>query len=209
MRARWTFLGGLLVVVAGSILLYASSILHSADIDLHFTRDVFSSLNTLDIGSSLADVREWPRWLYSTTGARLVDSAGKALPSSAQMIARGSFVELELHNKRRGPWGHFEVLVQVEDYVPNRLLDLRILGDSQKKLTRLFSRLEWKIELIPQASGTWIHGAATAHTANWRSRLFGRIAERALMNQVFYPNLQELARMKTAVSRDAKMTIPF
>jgi hypothetical protein len=38
-------------------------------------------------------------------------------------------------------------------------------------------------------------GEARARTRNWRARMYGRLASRTLMNQVYYPNLIKLGEL--------------
>ncbi len=70
-------------------------------------------------------------------------------------------------------------------------------------LIRLFDHLEWRLDFFPSPQGKEggvIHASAIAHTRHWRSRFFGRIAEKIVMNQIFYPDLVKLAELKQPFS---------
>jgi hypothetical protein len=55
--------------------------------------------------------------------------------------------------------------------------------------------VEWQIDFEAKEGGAMIHAQEMAHTRYWKSRFFGRIAERILMNQVFYPDIIKLSQL--------------
>jgi hypothetical protein len=80
--------------------------------------------------------------------------------------------------------------------VPGKRIALRITHDSKNRLTSYFDRLDWVVEVAPGSSGhALLKAEASAHTSHWRARLFGRIADQILMNQVYYPDVFKLARL--------------
>ena len=100
----------------------------------------------------------------------------------------------------------FDLTVQVLEYKRGRFLHLKVLSDSSGRLTQVFDRIEWTVEIQPKPNGgSLIRGTAVAHTCHWRSRLFGKLTERIVMNQVFYPNLMKLSELKQPFSADSAL----
>lgn len=160
--------------------------------ELHFTREVKSKLDPTRLDRNLSSTTRWPQWFYSLSE---VQSPGAPLPK----VEKGSILELQMDPKK-GQSKKFKLTAEVTEYRPGELIQLKILDDSTGKLTRLFDTLEWKVEFLPNDQGSLIRGTAKAHTRHWRSRFFGRIAERILMNQVFYPNLIKLSELRQPFS---------
>jgi hypothetical protein len=175
-----------------------ASCMNGPDLELHFIREVSSPLSTQWIDRNLASPLRWPGWFFSLREAKILDQAP---------LQAGSTLEFFIDPKKV-KWKQFQIRLKVINYIPGRLLKLTILEDSSQRLTQLFSHLDWTIELIPQGQGTLIRGSATAKTHHWRSRLFGRLAQRILMNQVFYPDLIKLAQLKQPFSVEPKLAPP-
>jgi hypothetical protein len=74
------------------------------------------------------------------------------------------------------------------------------LGDSTGKLDAMFGSLTWRIELVPAEGGhpALVRGTETAHTRNWRARMFAGISERILLNQAFFPDVIQLGAIENA-----------
>lgn len=186
------FYGGLFVAVFGAFLLVCAAIAQSPDFQMSFHREVPSKDSPELLGAVIDTVPQWIQWFHQAEDAKAIDAAGRPYSLRDQHVQKGSLVRLYL-DPHRGPWGHFQILLTVEEYVPNRLIRLRVLEDSKGKLTKLFKNIEWTVELVPSGTGTLIRGDATAETAHWRARVFGRLMERVVMNQVFFPDLLRLS----------------
>ena len=110
----------------------------------------------------------------------------------------GALVRLEIQPHRGERRGSFELLLQITDYVPAKLVSMRLASDNTGRISKLFDHLEWKIELLAGTpdgrSPAAIRGTETAHTRNWRARLLAGLAERILMNQLFYPDVMALGQ---------------
>ncbi len=192
---RRGFWGGLFVLAFGSITLYCAALAQGPDRELTFTREVVSQFSIDHFEPFIANLSQWPKWHYSLSEAKAMDSSRKEL--STQKLQAKMQVRLKLVPPNR-PWKKFEVLLSVLEYDPGRFLHLALLEDSSGRLTTLFDRLEWKIKWIPEGSGTLIQGSLLAHTSHWRSRLFGALAQRILLNQLFYPDLIKMGNLPTS-----------
>jgi hypothetical protein len=186
--AAWT--AAIIVIFTATIAILSSG----PDFDVHLTREVPSDLDAKTLGQAIALTRDWPKWFYSLESAQILDRSGRADPATEQKINPGSVIELTF-DPQRGPWRKFNVTVQVTQYVPNQMIQMKVMKDSNHKLTRLLDDLEWKVEILPAVTGagSLVRGTATARTAMWRSRLFGKLFEKILMNQVYYPDIIHLA----------------
>ncbi|MGZ3687196.1 MAG: hypothetical protein ACXWP5_15460 [Bdellovibrionota bacterium] len=192
---RLRFYGGMFVLAFGSLVIWLVSVAQGPDLTLHFERNVPSDESVEDIGNAIQHITEWPKWFYSTVNAQAVDLTGTPYPMADQVVMRGSLVRLYV-DPHKGRWKKFEVNAAVTDYVPNQRIQMHFLNDTKGKINRLFDRLDWTITIEKRDGKTWLHGVADAHTCHWRSRFFGRVAEKILMNNVFYPDLFKLAELK-------------
>ncbi len=172
------FYGGLLVILLGVAVLYAASVANGPDFEIEFRREVTSGEPAAEISKAMTEVPEWPRWFHSLKEAR-ESGSGEVL------------LKIEPPKKQ---WKRFDMKVRVLEKTPARLR-IEVLEDSTGKLTRLFERLEWEVSATPGTGETRITGICRATTRHWRSRLFGRLSQRVLMHQVFYPNLIALSRI--------------
>jgi hypothetical protein len=176
------------------------------DFDLQFTREVPSSLDPNRIDRNLSSVSRWPQWFFSTAEVSLSQDQ-QASPN--WLVKTGSQVQIKIDPKK-GQRKKFEILGEVTEYEPSRKLQLRIKDDSSGRLNKLFDDIYWNIEIRPRpasnsgknSEGSLIKATITAHTKHWRSRLFGRLAEKILLNQIFYPNVLKLAELKQPFSVD-------
>jgi hypothetical protein len=180
-------LSGFLGVTA--LLLFFS---RGPDIDLHFYRVIPSAMEVTRIERNLGATSRWPQWFHSLQ---------KVTPVSNQAIQPGSVFELQILPHRGGS-KPFVLTMEVTDYIPAQKLSLKLIHDSSSKLTRLFDQLNWEIQILPDPQGSRIIGSAVAHTKTWRARLFGRISEKILMNQIFYPDLIRLAELRQPFSAE-------
>jgi hypothetical protein len=169
---------------------------------LSFSRMVPSSLDPERIDRNISAVTRWPQWFFSTAEVKILDSSNQAVSSEVQTIQDGSLLKIRIDPKK-GERKKFELTAKVVNYLPGKKLDLALVEDSTGRLTRLFDHLNWNIELIQTEKGTHIRETTTATTRHWKSRLFGRIAEKILLNQVSYPNILKLAELKQPFSVDS------
>jgi hypothetical protein len=166
------------------------------DFDVTFVREVPTRvpLDTVDL--SIFSISNWPRWFHTVAKAERMDLAGRPFPTVDQSVQPGALIRLEIEPHPGEKRGSFVLVMQVGEYVPKHLITMHLVGDRSGRIVKLFDRLEWKIELVPAPAGSpeplLIRGTETAHTTHWRARLFGAIASRILMNQLFYPDLMAL-----------------
>ncbi len=186
--------GGLLVLILGSFSLLLFGLSRSPDLNLSFSRQVSSHLEIDRLERNISSITRWPGWFFSLSNVELIESDSK-------IISQGSILKLKMDPKK-GKKKRFELTVKVTAYIPHQKLHLTLLDDSSGRLVRLFDHLDWIVEIKPNSKGSLIQGKAIAHTRHWRSRFFGRISEKILMNQIFYPNLVKLAELKQPFSVD-------
>jgi hypothetical protein len=187
----------LLILLVAS-LLFVGFAVQSPDQDLHFTREIISDLPPERLDRNLSSLSRWPQWFHSLTQANVVSSQSQ-LGSALQT---GDVLKLNIDPKK-GMSKAFELTARVTEYKPGQKISLAILDDSTGRLTRIFDKVIWTIELKSHPKGTLIFGEATAHTCHWRSRLLGKMAEKILLNQIFYPNLIQLAQLRQPFSVEA------
>jgi hypothetical protein len=175
---------------------YCTFLAQQPDYEIVFTREVNADAPQTAIETALWSLNNWPQWFFITAQVQRVDLAGNAFPMKDQILVPGAWIRFWMDPKK-GKYKKFELLAVVKEYTPLKQMTLRILQDTSGRLTRLFSLIEWKIELIPASPGhtAQIRGTQTVRTRHWRSRLFGRLAERIYMNQVFYPDLMTLGKI--------------
>jgi hypothetical protein len=173
--------------------------------DIVFVRNVPSNLNASFLGKSIAELRDWPLWHHMMVSAQLVDQRGQPYSAKDQVLdpqSKGGIILLKIENPNK-QWKRFELMAEVLEYQPNRLIRLKLLKDSKEKITKIFDTLEWTIELLPpsepsrhqSAPQTTIRGTVIAHTDHWRGRVFGGLTPRIIMNQVFYADLVKFATL--------------
>lgn len=193
------FTGGLLVTLLGAIAIVFVICANGPDRDLTLTRIIPCDLTPSHLDRQMSSLTRWPQWFHALKEAKL-DSPETSTTHPAP-LKKGDILTLAMDPKK-GEWKRFALKAEITEYIPAQGLTLRILDDSTHRLTRLFDRLEWKIELQPKSGGSFIHATVSAHTHHWRSRLFGAIAEKILMHQVFYPNILKLATLTQPFSVD-------
>jgi len=152
---------------------------------LTFHRDVHTPIGIEILGQALDHPSNWVFWHHFAKEVIVSDPSLKA----------GTEIEFKIENPEK-QWKRFQLWASVIDYQPGKLIHLRFLRDSTGRISKLFFPLEWQVELKPEGSGTLILGTLVARTANARARFFSGIAERVLLNQVFYPDLLKLAEFK-------------
>jgi hypothetical protein len=165
------------------------------DLSLDFSREAHSKLDPSLLARKMENVSEWKTWFHSTRSVQVVDSQNHPLAPTEQVAREGALLEIQI-DPGKGARKRFQLAARINRYIPGQLLEIQVLDDSKGKLPRLFKNVTWRIELLPQAEqekGVLIRGTEEAHTTHWRSRLFGRIAPKILLNQIFYPNLLILA----------------
>lgn len=210
----FNLLGGIFVSFLAIFLVLCVFFAQGPDLDLHFVRDVPTDLSPSRLDRNISAITRWPQWFFNlekvtmdhpTPSTQLTKSHPVSHLITAldhQMIQKGSKVIFHI-DPHKGLHNQFDLTAEVTEYIPGQTVGMKILKDSSGRLNRLFDSLSWKIEILPESHGSLIRGIATAHTSHWRSRLFGRIAGRVLMNQVFYPDLVKLAELKQPFSVEA------
>ena len=189
------FWAALLVLIFGSCLYYGSVLANGPDVDLHFVRDVPTKLSPEYLDKVLQEIPKWPNWFYFGEKANQVDFRGMPYPLNDQKLVQGAMIQM-LFNPHRRVSDRFTLNYRVLEYIPHQKMTIRVEFDSKEHLTKLFDRLEWTIEFLPNPrGGTMVRGTELAHTANWRARLFGKLVPSILMNQIFYPNTMVLAEI--------------
>jgi hypothetical protein len=165
------------------------------DGDVQFIREVPVQISRSTLNETLNSLPLWKKWFFTMSGVERVDRQGHPLPPREQVLAPGAIVAFHVDPKK-GKSRRFELLTEITEFVPGQSVTIRVLEDSHGKLTHLFDRIEWRIQVLePDATHPLrVAGTETAHTAHWRARLFSKISGRTLLNQLFYPDLITLSR---------------
>jgi hypothetical protein len=180
-----------LLVLLGASLLLMVSFAQGPDLQLQFVRQVPSDTSPAKLDRYVSSVTRWPQWFFSLALATIADH---------KPLEKGAIITFNI-DPHKGAHRRFVMTAEVENYSPGHTLELKILTDSSGRLTKLFDLVNWKIDFIPKSvekpgeDGSYIRGTVTAHTHHWRARLFGRMAEKILMNQIFYPDLIKLSEL--------------
>ncbi|MFZ9594862.1 MAG: hypothetical protein ACO3A2_02165 [Bdellovibrionia bacterium] len=163
------------------------------DFTLNWDRTIPSRLPLEALERNFDSVTRWPNWFFSL---EKVTVAQGVQPVDPGRIGKDCILRLHIRPKRAfSP--SFELKAHVIQHVPHQKMALQILEDSSGRLTQLFEQIQWEVELKQNEQGkTFVQGKASAQTRNWRARLFGRLMGKALMNQIFYPDLIKLSEMK-------------
>jgi hypothetical protein len=167
------------------------------DFQVSFERQVASAVEPARIEKAVHNLINWPDWHFNTRQVKAVDAGGQPYSAKMQTLLAGSLLEFEMEPPKK-EWRRFVIKAVVTDYFPSKILAVRLLSESSGRLQRIFSNLQWTLEFEPHASGkgTLIRGRVSALTRSRRARIFARIAPRIVMNQVFYPDLEKLARIE-------------
>lgn len=174
-------------------LLYCGHIASGPDYTLGFDRQVESRLPESRLVDAFMKVTDWPSWFSAVVKAQVIDASDHPLPASQQIASKGAMILLRV-DSGRGLEKPFDLMLQVTRIIPGRMLELRVLDDSSGRLFHYFDSILWRLDLQQEDDGrTRILGNESVRTANWRSRIFGRIAGRIMMSQIFYPDLIKLA----------------
>jgi hypothetical protein len=193
MRKSQIVLAALLVLGAPS-LAYLISIARGPDFDIEMVRPIPSKLSVDYLDQAIGFFPHWPAWFHSGAKLTQVDASGNPIPKAQQKLQTQDYLRLGIDTQRLR--GKYDLTLLVTDYTPKKHLALRVIGDTKNSLTRLFDRLDWEITFEPKPDGTLIIGKASAHTHQWRARIFGKLVPSILLNQVFYPNIIVLADIK-------------
>jgi len=189
-------LGLTFVLLSVGCLSYATVVARGPDVDLTFVRDVPTKLTPDYLDKVIREVPRWPDWFYLGSKANQIDFRGMPYPLQDQRLVQGGMIEM-LFDPHRLERDRFTLKYQVLDYVPRQKMTIRVVFDSKEALTKLFDRIDWTIEFLPNPYGgeekTMIRGIETVHTAHWRARLFGKLVPSIFLNQIFYPNLLTLS----------------
>ncbi|MBI2711936.1 MAG: hypothetical protein HYX41_03585 [Bdellovibrio sp.] len=200
------FLGGLIVSLLGLGVLFLGMAAQGPDLDMKFVREIPSKLSPERLEYNISSTTRWPQWFYSVANVKVLNPQSPS--EQAYTITEGSRLSFQM-DPGKGLHKKFELIAKVIKYVPGKVLSLEVEGDSTHRLSSIFEKITWTIHLVPNPNGkelgTLIRGEASAKTRHWRSRLLGRIAERVVMNQIFYPNLIKLAELRQPFSADSPL----
>lgn len=195
---RKRYWGGMIVLTLGTTLLLSAAVINGPDYDSTFEREVLSEVDPEALRFALDHVDQWPQWFFSMKEARVVDRNGNPLSIKDQVPMPGAKIRLHFDPKK-GEHRRFDLVVRILEYHPGHSVRLRVELDSTGRLTQLFSKIEWSIEIVSQNSemGTqsMLRGSQVVTTRHWRSRFLTRIARRIVLNQLFYPDLIRLSRI--------------
>ena len=205
-NSRRVFYGSFFVLILGTLLLFLGSVVNSPDRVLVLEQQAVSKTSPAILDQALRNVINWPDWFHATWDVSLLDAKGQPLPMTDQTALVGSLGRILVSTKPRPKPSFPHVELQpppdtkayiigfvITQYTPERLLSLRITQNTAIRITNLFDQIEWRIELAPEGTGTRIKGSVRAHTAHWRSRLFGILIPRYFLQQVFLPSAEKLA----------------
>ncbi len=162
--------------------------------DLVFDRTVPITVSVHVIERALGEIPFWQRWFHGVGKVERIDMFERPMAGPEQTPEKGALIRF-LVDPKKGPSRRFFILAEVTEYIPHQKIGLRLKDDRSGKLSRLFSQVNWNLEIIP-AEGkrpALLHGSAVARTHTFRARFWGRLAERILMNQVYLPDLITLA----------------
>jgi hypothetical protein len=148
---------------------------------LTFERVAHSEQAPEELSYRLENFQEWPKWFHSLSVAQALDGSSKAKPGQAVKLV------IDPH---KGPSRKFEILGQITECVPGRKLSIHLLSESSGKISRMFSSVDWDVELTPSND---VVGRERVRTQSGRARFFGRVAPKILLNQIFYPDIIALA----------------
>jgi len=197
-RARKLFgpIVGLIALTFTLALFWAAQ---GPDFDLSFSREVPSELSPARLDRNLFSLARWPQWFFNLSDATVLNVDPQGGPEQDKIIRPGSLIKLTVDTQKTLAKNFF-LTAQVLEYRPGQILRIQIVDDSSGRFPELFSIVEWKIEFLPKGDGSVIRGSAIARTKHWRARLFGRMAEKILMYQLFYPDLMKLSELKQPFS---------
>lgn len=168
------------------------------NIDLHFRRVVESEIQLMSLSGYLTDIESWPSWFYQLKKVTQVGGPEK--------IGVGSVLEFEVEPPQK-KWRRFTMRVQILQFASTEIR-MKIIDDSRELFKKLVSDLEWGVTLEPKSDGKiLILGRASARTETFKGRIFGRLSERILLNQLFYADLEALGR-GLQPSQDAFTLVP-
>jgi hypothetical protein len=197
-------LAGLMLLAAGASGTYWG-LGRGPDFQVAFEREVVSEVPAAQLEKALHGIHNWADWHFNTNRVTALNLLGQEYALAHQTAMTGRLIRFEIEPPKK-EWRRFMLHAVISDYFPGKVLAVRLTQDSTGRLEKLFSNLQWTIELEPrpEGGGTLIRGRLSGLTQSRRARILSRIAPRILMNQAFYPDLEKLARLefpKDAVSR--------
>lgn len=206
----------------GSILLVCVLASRGPNFDVTWERHVPSTQTPAEIGTALDDLKMWPVYYHGLKEVKFgakegtSEAALSSQPSKPQTdpvaqtksprLSSGDILEIKIEQVQK-EWKRFSLTTRVNQYEPGKFISFELLGDSKDKITQMFSDLAWDVRVGPIDPSTTqtpktahykslITGTAHARTANWRGRMFGRIAPKILMNQVYMIDLVKLGTLE-------------
>lgn len=162
-------------ILLGLVLLGASL----PDRTLEMERVVYSKELPETIAATIDQVEDWPEWHFQLEKSRIIGPSPLVVGSRIEWI-------LKPREWKIAVWE-----LEVKEYVPGRKVRLAFVRDEPAKLDRTLQQLEWSIERLPETPDHQvpIRGYVTVRTRGARSRLLALVAEKIILNQVFYPDL--------------------
>jgi hypothetical protein len=192
-RRLKTSLAATVVVFAG-FGAYCTVLAQGEDRDLVWTREVPLEAAPDHTAKAIHALVNWKNWVFSGEEIERIDALGRVMTVKDQFAEKGALLTFHI-NPHKGEHRKFELQVEITDYEPGKSLELRVLKDSSGRLTKLFSGLTWKLEILPAegSQGPRLRGTEHARTQHWRSRVFSRLSERILMHQAYFLDLLKLS----------------
>lgn len=212
----WLVLTGSVAITIASI----ATLSRGPDFPLEWTREVPSKHTPAELAPALQDIRYWPVFHHALKDALLYSPGDSKL--SRDDVPIGTFDRLEsgqLARFRIEPkgkeWKRFQIMGEITQVEPGRKLAFRMTDESSGKTMRLLSDFTWAVSIREATEAeklaghrSFVRGEATAVTKNGRSRFFGRIASKILMNQIYQIDLVRLANFEANQETWAKDYAP-
>ncbi len=168
-----------------------------SDFRVQLKRTVPSYESETSLGEELFNLADWPVFVRGLKRAVVRAEDGSELRE--QKLTVGATLRLEIEPPGK-EWKRFTVDFLILEIDPNKSFRLRFTKDSSGKMDQLFSELEWTLRIEPALMGqkeknilSGVFGELTGVTYSKRSRFFGTLSEKILLNQIFFFDLIKLA----------------
>lgn len=170
------------------------------DYTIEWKRDVPSKLKLSELDPALRDLRTWPVYFHDLRQATILAADGSTPKQPLfEIPALGTQIRFEIEPRGK-EWKRYTLLAKVIAYEPGKKIRFLLLEESTGKTTRLLRNIEWEVS-VHGSDGKWekkgypsvVHGEIQGETRTSHARFLGRIADRSLMNQVYWIDLVRLA----------------
>ncbi len=212
----WLVLTGSIAIMIGSIA-YLS---RGPDFPIEWSREVPSKHTPAELAPALQDIRYWPVFHHALKDALLYAPGDGKL--SRDDVPLGTFDRFEVGQLARfriepkgKEWKRFQIMGEITQVETGRRLAFRMTDESSGKTKRLLADFRWGVSVREATEAeklaghrAFVRGEATAVTKNARSRFFGRIAAKILMNQIYQIDLVRLANFEANQESWAKDYAP-